>query len=44
VPGVTAARVEWQTGEAVIDFDPKRATVQDLIAMVENTGFKARLP
>ena len=44
VPGVTSAQVNFAQEKAYIEFDPKKLNVQDLIAVVEKTGYKAFIP
>jgi copper chaperone CopZ len=41
VPGVLAAEVSLERGEAVVEYDPKKAAPVDLRAAVEKAGFKA---
>ncbi len=44
VPGVVSARANLATDQAAVEFDPTRASLDQLIAAVERTGYKARLP
>jgi copper chaperone len=42
VPGVRRAAVSLERGEAVVDFDPGRASAADLTAAVEAAGYQAQ--
>src|SRR3989338_1047500 len=44
VPGVTSAQVNFAQEKAYIEFDPKKLNVQDLIGVIEKTGYKAFIP
>ena len=44
VPGVHAAVVSLERGEAVVDFDPGRASTADLLNAVEGAGYRAQAP
>lgn len=41
VPGVTSAEVSLERGEAVVEYDEKKAAPGDLRAAVEKAGFSA---
>jgi copper chaperone len=42
VAGVQGAAVSLEPGEAVVDFDPDRATAADLAHAVEGAGYRAQ--
>jgi copper chaperone len=42
VPGVRSAAVSLERGEAVVDFEPGRASGADLTAAVEAAGYQAQ--
>jgi copper chaperone len=42
VPGVSEAAVSLERSEAVVDFDPGRASAADLAAAVEGAGYHAQ--
>src|SRR3989338_4702104 len=44
VAGVLSAQVNFAKEKAYIEFEPKKLNVQDLIAVVEKTGYKAFIP
>ena len=39
VPGVTAARVDYETKTATVTFDPKQATLEALTTETTNAGY-----
>ena len=41
VAGVSRAAVDLEAGRATVNYDPSTATVEDLIAAVEQIGFHA---
>jgi Cu+-exporting ATPase len=41
-PGVVAAQVSYDTQEAVVQYDATKLAPENIIAMIEATGFKAR--
>lgn len=41
VPGVLSAEVSLEKGEAAVDYDEKKAALQDLRAAIERAGFTA---
>lgn len=41
VPGVISADVSLEAGEAVVEYDEKKAAPADLRAAVEKAGFRA---
>jgi copper chaperone len=42
VPGVHGAVVSLERGEAVVDFDPSRASAADLVSAVDAAGYRAQ--
>ncbi|HEY7760660.1 MAG TPA: heavy metal-associated domain-containing protein [Burkholderiales bacterium] len=42
VPGVRGVAVSLERGEAVVDFDPGRASAADLLNAVEAAGYRAQ--
>ncbi|HXV07397.1 MAG TPA: heavy metal-associated domain-containing protein [Burkholderiales bacterium] len=42
VAGVRGAAVSLEQGEAVVDFDPDRASTADLVHAVEGAGYRAQ--
>jgi copper chaperone CopZ len=43
VPGVRSAAVSLERSEAVVDFDPGRASAADLATAVEAAGYRAQV-
>ena len=41
VEGVARAEVTFKTKEAVIEYDPARISAEKIIAVIDETGFKA---
>jgi len=41
VPGVVSAEVSLEKGEAAVEYDEKKAALQDLRAAIERAGFTA---
>lgn len=44
VDGVTAAAVDYQTGEALVAFDAAKTNLPVLLATIKDVGFKAKVP
>ena len=42
VPGVSAAEVSLERGEATVSFDPAQASVAQLRGAIEDAGYEAR--
>jgi Cu+-exporting ATPase len=42
IDGVLASAVDYQTGEARIAFDDKKTNEDAILAVIQNTGFKAK--
>ncbi len=42
VPGVKRAKVSWEKGEAVVEYQPGAVTVAQLIEAAKSEGFVAR--
>ena len=42
-PGVARADVSLERAEAVVEFDPERVTVTDLVGVVDRMGYRAQL-
>lgn len=43
IEGVVAARVSFDESRAVVDYDPRRVTLERLVEAIENAGFRARV-
>ena len=41
-PGVSTAKVHFETGRIAVEHDPNRASVDDLIRTVANVGYTAK--
>ncbi|MFQ5432409.1 MAG: mercuric transporter MerT family protein [Nitrospinota bacterium] len=41
LPGVSGAKVSYKKGEAVIEYDPKKVTPEQLIEAINKTGYSA---
>jgi Cu+-exporting ATPase len=40
VNGVVDAKVNYLLGKAVVEFDPKKVKKEDLVEVIEKTGYK----
>ena len=40
VNGVIDAKVNYLLGKAIVEFDPKKATKEQLVKVIEKTGYK----
>ncbi len=43
IEGVIAAEVSFDESRAIVDYDPRRVTVERLIQAIERAGFQARV-
>lgn len=42
-PGVTAAKVHFNTGRIEVEHDPERVKAETLVAAVKSAGYEARV-
>ena len=43
MPGVSAVKADFATGDTHVEFDPRAVTAQDIAAAINDAGYAAQL-